>query len=483
MPDRPNLLILLSDQHRRDAMGCYGNEQIQTPHFDRLSAEGVRFNQAWSHAPVCSPFRCSLQTGLYPHQHGMVHNNLYLDQHLPALPDWLHPAGYRTHYFGKAHWWGPGRPGYVEPRGRLRWQHFRGHNRGHFHFDVPDFDDAGRLTHAFQGRYDAEVLTDWALEAMTGPGPWCVQLNWGQPHTQTMVSYYHDPGHRARLCELNRRLGLGVGQDFFDRPGEAGFPQALVGPLVPQRYLDLYDPEALRLRPSVHEDMQRVAGLMLQEYYAMITSLDDQLGRVVDHLRRTGQAERTVVLYTSDHGDFVGSHGIGRSKARPYQVCSRIPLLIWGPGQLVGGAISDALVSGVDLLPTILDLAGVLPADTGGPLDIQHRTSDQREQALCDRPLPTDGTCLRGRSVADIARTGAGPHQPDLLLGLGDWRGLFDGRWLYAERATEAGLETWHLIDTHDDPDDLNDLAPRDPGRVNRMRERLGERLCAEQVW
>ena len=93
-----------------------------------------------------------------------------------------------------------------------------------------------------------------------------------------------------------------------------------------------------------------------------------------------------------------------------------------------------------------------------------------------------DGALVRGRSVADILRTGTGTSPPDLLLGLGDWRGLFDGRWLYAERSTEAGLETWHLIDTHEDPDDLDDLAARDPARVNRMRERLAERLCAEQV-
>lgn len=460
-----------------EATGCYGNTEVRTPNLDRLASIGTKYQHCWSSSPVCSPYRCSLQTGLYQHQHGMHHNDLYLDQRLPSLADWMHLADYRTHYIGKSHWWGPDRPGHVERDGQMRWGTFQGHNRGHFHFDAPDFDEQGKLTHRYQGQYDADVYTDLAISHMTdSDSPWCIQLNLGQPHTQTMVDDLKDPQVIARLNQLNQSLHLNIPE----QASESNFPQAMIGPLVPEKYLQMYDPASLSLPSNVRPEDENKARWMLREYYAMITSIDDQIGRLLDHLHATDQFKNTLVIYTSDHGDFVGSHGQPRNKAKPYQVAARVPLIIAGAGCLSGVTI-ESPVSSVDLLPTLIDVSGKLPEQTGGPWTYQPQTTSERDRAVCDQPMATDGIYLRGLSFRKTFEKAKDETQPDILLSLGGWRALFDGRYLYAVRREADGqVRPWHLIDTQNDPHDLHDLSQSEPNRVATMQQRLAARLAAE---
>ena len=463
MPDdRPNILIVLADQHRRDAMGCYGNDQVHTPRFDDMARKGVRCNNGVSASPVCAPFRATLQSGLYAHQHGVVQNHVPLpsDTGRPMLAERFAAAGYNTCYLGKAHWNGADKPGFVPPERRLGWRHWRGHNCGHDQYDWPVFDDRGNRRHDHAGVYEPTAQTDYALDWIRGRDdtPWLMQLNWGPPHNATMNDRYAAPDVRREMKRLNRELGLGLSDRVLDddRPDDplpvVWFPQHLTGPLVPREHLDRYDPDAIALPPNVPESMRNLARHMLREYYAMVTSLDREMGRLLDHFADRRGGRDTIVLYLSDHGDFVGSHGRGRTKGAPYQCAFRTPLLAWGPNRIAAGAVTDAVVNSVDLLPTLLDLAG-LPGDADP-----------------------------GVSQAAALTRGGAPEREPALLGMWGWRSLFDGRRCLSLEKGEDDEITQRLIDVVEDPHDLHDLCgdPAHADRAASMRRELEERLRRE---
>jgi arylsulfatase A-like enzyme len=436
-PKTPNILIVLTDQLRWSALGCYGNPDVRTPTLDQMASEGVRFSSCVSVSPVCAPFRCTLQTGLYPHQHGVVKNNMHLDQSLKSMADYFIESGYTTGYIGKAHWYSDDKPGYIPPGERLRWQYWHGHNRGHYHFDTPTFDPSGTRTHDYKGTYEPHVQTDLAIDFIrrNRNRRWALQLNWGPPHNATMDRAYQDPLTLQRLRHLNRELGFGLPEDIFtprrlDDPRLVGrFPQHLVDKLLPQRYLDLYSLQKLILQPNVEPGMARLARYFYLEYYAMVTSLDEQLASLRQALGNMGLDRETIIVFTSDHGDMLGSHGVIRGKGKPYQNAYRTPLLVWGPDWIESDTVVDAPLNSVDLLPTILDLAGI----------------------RWDPDLP-------GKSQADWCRGVDGERQADVLLGYGDWRAVFDGRYFYALRAEQQTAIPVHLIDTQNDPFDLDNL-------------------------
>ena len=485
-PDRPNILYVLSDQHRRESTGCYGHTQVRTPHLDRMATEGVKFEHCWSASPVCSPYRCSVQTGLYPHQHGMVQNNLYLDQRIPTFADWMRQVNYQTTYIGKSHWWGPGKPGFVDAEGQCRWENWIGHNRGHFHYDAPIFDDNGELTHEYQGQYDAEAYTDIAIQcidAFSKDRPWCMQLNLGQPHTQTMTHLYEQPDVRERMKKMNEQEGFGIADEYFDRIGEDWFPQALVGPHVPQEYLDMYPLDEIDLPPNVDPEMGKLARLMLREYYAMITSVDDQVGRLLDHLRNTGLSKNTVVIYTSDHGDFVGSLGRGRSKAQPYQCAARVPLIVWGHENLAQGRVVEAPVSSVDMLPSMVEFSGQVIEGEAGPWTYEHQTTHERNKAITNEPMSPGRNFLRGKSYAALTQSdyeGELETQENIIFQLGGWRAIFDGQWFYAVDLIEGQVKPRHLINTAQDAWDLENQLENETERAAKLQQSLSERLLAE---
>jgi len=457
-----NILILLVDQQRWSSLGCYGNSEVNTSNIDKMAKEGVMFTNSISAAPVCSPFRATLQTGLYAHQHGVIRNNIHLNQSFKSLADYFNKDGYETCYIGKAHWYSKDKPGFIPPGERLRWQNWCGHNRGHYYYDTPIFDNNGKLTHEYKEAYEPKVQTDMAMDFIKKHkgDPWLIQLNWGPPHTATMDNAYQNNKIRARIKGLNKELGFGLSEDILDDDREddpklvSRFPQSLVDKLVPQNYLDMYNPNSLTLEPSINSQMKKLAMYYYQEYYAMVTSLDDQVKRVMDMIKKTGQDRNTIVIYCSDHGDLLGSHGIGRGKALPYQNAYRTPLIIWGPQFIQHGVVTDALINSVDLLPTILELAGIKP----------------------DANLP-------GVSQAEWCLKGQGDKQKDVLLGLGDWRAIYDGRYFYAiRRNSNKKIEAIHLIDTQNDHYDLKNLLDNSNYQniISNMHERLFERLFLE---
>lgn len=462
--DRPNVLLVLIDQLRRDGLGCYGDPVTQTPAMDWLAVHGARFVNCVSTHPVCSPYRATLQTGQYAHRHGVTVNNLPIDTALPSLADSFNAAGYHTAYFGKAHWWDSGKPGFYPERARLRYQQWWGYNRGHYHWDAPDFDEDGRLTHRYAGQWAPAVMTDRALELLTGEHdrPWFCQLNLGPPHNATMDAEYADPENRARMARVNHARGFGIPDEIMDEMAAddprvvTWFPQHLAGRLVPEQYLEPYEEERFEDRPDVPEELRALNRACRREYSAMTQAVDDQVARLLKALHERGGLEKTLVIVTSDHGDHLGAHGVPRGKSSPYQAAWRVPLLIAGPGVEASRVATD-LVSTVDLTPTICDLAGVAP------------------------PPATPGL-----SLAESAR-GAAVGQPEVLVGLADWRTLVTDRWAYTARLAAGAkpaeapreLRPQMLIDHGADPYDLENRLQAEPTEATELHARLLAKLRA----
>lgn len=467
MDNQPNIFLILSDQHRWSALNCYGNSQVISPSFDRLAAEGVRYTNCVSSSPVCCPYRATLQTGLHPHQHEVrLNQSPWLGQHFKSLADYFNKAGYETCFIGKVHW---GRSlwrgtsmsnAYVPPSARMRWKHWYG-MPGHAHYDARTFDDEGNVARDFDEQYQPTVQTDLAFEKIHefGDAPWLMQLNWGPPHT-VMGKVRPEP---QKLIEssrrVNREYGFGLDESLLeDWPHtrlHALLPEHLLYDhrIMPDRYLEMYDPETLEIPPNIPEPFHRLVSYHLREYYGMITSIDDELARIMDFLRETGRDRDTLIIYTSDHGDQIGAHcemDKFRTKSTWYQNACRVPLMVWGPHVDVGrGEVNDTPVNSVDLLPTMLEFAG-----------------------------QTVEPHLSGRSFVDTFTGDCASHDREVLLSLDPWRGVYDGRYIYAIEGAEDSWEAVSLIDTAADPYDLNNLID-DPAHAE-TRARLQNALERE---
>lgn len=393
MTKRPNVLIIQPDQHRGDVMGCAGDRQAQTPNLDRLASQGIRFTHAASSSPVCSPFRGTMQTGLYPHTHGVSRNNIRLDQDLTGIAEVFAAAGYATGYCGKWHLDGGipegGTGGHIPPDRRFGWQEWHAIEKGHSFFNVWTYDDDGNKVHHEDYDWEPTWHSDLALDFVNRhrDEPWVFYLGYGPPH----------------------------------KPEEC-----------PQEFLDRYPADAFELPPDLvgrfSADGERELRRVLQMYYGQVTAVDEEVGRVMQGLDELGLADDPIVIYVSDHGDHLGSHceeGQSlRGKGSPYASSFRIPLMIRWPGQ-IDHQVCDALVSSVDLAPTILDLAG---------LDVPE--------------------AMQGSSMAGWCLRGDGPRSDVVYLGLGNdsrgWRAVWDRRWMYAPMLYEA------LYDHHVDPYEMN---------------------------
>lgn len=348
MPDDPNVIVVLTDQWRAEALGCMGDDQVRTPRLDGFAEDGVVFERAYTPNPVCSPARGSIMTGQWPHEHGVVSNSFFkiaLPTNRTTIAECLRDAGYETGYIGKWHLNGDiAGPGYVPPERRQGFERWDGFDRGHAHLEGhPHVAPDGSAE--WEGERQPDVQTDLLLDALDehGDDPFFEFLSWGPPHT----------------------------------PFEA-----------PDEYTDLYDPEELSLRPNVPDEMSEEVRADLVEYYGMCTWLDDQFGRLLDGLEERGLAEDTVVVFTADHGEMMGGQG-RYAKGVPYEESIHVPLLVRYPAEVDGGRRSEGVVNLVDVMPTILGLCDVpVPDEVQGA---DHSTYLRGESAL-----ESDATYIEG---------------------------------------------------------------------------------------
>jgi len=336
MGRRPNLLWLFCDQLRYHALSCSGDPNVETPNIDRLAAEGVRFTNAFSHYPVCVPFRAGLVTGQYATTCGVPLHGDILHHDRRTVAHAFREAGYRTSYVGKWHLAGEHGINLVSEAGWAGedyWVHpdLRGGFEDWFGFNLSNnfyrtFYCHGDQVEPFEVRgHQTDGLTDVSLEYLREhctDRPWFHVLSVEAPH------------------------------------GGAGGKPKYPGHPVPPRYEEMFRPEDIVLRDNVPEETQDRARTKLCGYYAMIAQLDDNIGRILDWLDQSGQAEQTLVAFFSDHGDMMGSHG-RFNKEVPHEESIHIPLIMRMPGVLPAGEARDALVSGIDIYPTCAGLCGV----------------------------------------------------------------------------------------------------------------------------
>jgi len=332
---KPNIIFFFSDQQRWDTLGCYGQPLDITPNLDQLAAEGVRFELAFTCQPVCGPARSALQTGKYPTEVGCFRNDIALPVGEKTIAQHLSTAGYEVGYLGKWHLASSGET--QNYRTRAVPPEYRG---GYKDFwlasDVLEFTSHGYDGHLFNAKmeqvdfkgYRVDCLTDFALDYLrtrTREKPFFLFLSFIEPHHQNDHHCYEGP------------LGSKEKYKNFIVPGD------LVGTAGDWR-------------------------VNYPDYLGCINSLDTNLGRLRQELKRLGLAENTIIIYTSDHGSHFKTRN-SEYKRACHDACIRIPLIIHGPGFDAGQVIPE-LVSLIDLPPTVLKIAGMEkpPEMRGNPL-------------------------------------------------------------------------------------------------------------------
>lgn len=369
-PLRPNILFLMPDQHRAQTVGCLGDEQVRTPHLDKLAGDGMIIQNTFANSPVCCPARAVLLTGQYCHRNGMVANDLRLRESSVSMAKTLQSAGYRTGFVGKWHLDGGKRqPGFVPPGERRHgYEYWAANQCSHAHFRNTIFRDTAQPI--VLDKFETDGYADFAIEfleaARTDRRPFYLTVQWGPPH---------DP-YKA-----------------------------------PEEYSRLYRPEKLKMRPNWKEKTGAPGPAQIAEYYAMVTAVDAAVGRIVNRLDALGLGENTIVLYASDHGDMLGSLG-ERLKRKPWEESIRVPGILRWPSRVKAGSRCGAFFTHVDFAPTLLSLAGV-----AAPRQMQ---GENIAGAILDGKAGPDSAFFQ------IFGPYAGDGTPD------GWRGIRCRRYMYA---------------------------------------------------
>lgn len=384
MSDKPNILIIYPDQMRADAMGCAGNKVVKTPNIDRLANEGVHFTEAYTGYPICCPFRASVLTGKHAQGHGMVQNHFPLRGDQTFLPEMLRDAGYRTGYIGKWHLEGGPKPGFVPKDRRFGFEHFIGFNRGHEYLKSVYFDDEGTPYHStrYEPDYQTDHLIDFIDQAVQEePGkPFLAYISYGPPHFPNNM-----PEHWRRMY---------APEDMDLRPG---VPDMDLQRRVQQRRLEEFcggdtraahhSHTAYDTKPAGEPETEAEIRRFMAEYYGMISNIDWNVGRILNHLDRLDIAGNTMVIFWSDHGDMLGQHGSYCGiKVQAYRAAMQVPFIVRYPGRFAGGRKTGAMVDvGVDLMATLCEMLDIdLPPETHSMsyLGVLDGRSDQGRDAV-----------------------------------------------------------------------------------------------------
>ena len=395
-PRPPNILWVFGDQHRAQAMGHEGDPNARTPRLDAMAAKGCRFVNAVSGNPWCAPFRGCLMTGLYSHK-AVRRTPEALDPELPVMTDTFNEGGYDTAYFGKWHLDGHNTMTYVPRNRRGRFATWIGYenNNAQYETKVHGHDTRGRDDTVA----DAEELIDYETDALTD-----------------------------RLLE-----------HLDNRPDQEKpfFAVLSVQPphdphIAPPEVMKTYSAEDIQLRPNVPPvaRLQEAAKKELAGYYAQIENLDTNVGRILDHLEKTGLAENTWVFFFSDHGDMHLSHGYER-KSSPWEEAIRIPMIVQAPTGHTLPPECRVPMNHVDIGPTSLGICGLSVPDSFEGTDWSHellpekpRPASVPDSAFLQHVYPKQFNCLnrvwRGVRTQDGWKYIVLEHQPFALFNLNE---------------------------------------------------------------
>lgn len=358
---KPNVLWLCTDQQRFDTLGCYGNPFVQTPNLDRLAAEGVLFENAYSQSPVCTPSRASFLTGRYPRTTRCRQNGQAIPPDEVLVTKLLCDAGYVCGLAGKLHL-APCNPsvcqgtekriddGYAEfawshdpsdvwfAHDYQQWLRDKGLRRGSKPFADSRYVQVIPSEEHSQTTWSIERAMSFIRRASNFEQPWLFSVNMFDPHHAFDPPVAALERYRAILDDIplpNYVEGELENKPIWQQTDHGGAYGKRAG--YPYKAMTGADHRWVRAA-----------------YWAMIDVIDTQVGRLLDFLEETGQRENTIVIFTSDHGEMLGDHGIYLKGPYFYEPAIRVPLIISGPGMLNNGSRSDALVELVDLAPTLL---------------------------------------------------------------------------------------------------------------------------------
>lgn len=385
-PERPNILLICTDQQRFDSLGCYGNPDVLTPNIDSLASDGVRFETCYVQNPVCAPSRASLMTGRFPHANGVWANGVALGDEQPLFTRSLADSGYDCGLVGKLHL-APAFGGQTERRlddgfRYFKWAHDPAHSspenayhqwlRERFPLLYLEAKEDAKRFHSMPSeahftRWVTDEGIDFISSARVSEEPFFLWLN------------YFDPHHPFVAPEDYRSL--------YDR-------DSLAPPIGSS--------EELTTKPPIHAEASREShagnapGFLdytpaeIQEiratYYAMVSSIDFEVGRLLEILETQGLADNTLVIFTSDHGEMLGDHGLLLKGPLFYEGAVRVPLILRWPGQLAYSLYRET-TQWMDVGATILDAAGVPQLESSQAkslLRIMAGTDVPRGWALCE---------------------------------------------------------------------------------------------------
>ncbi|MEZ5657280.1 MAG: sulfatase-like hydrolase/transferase [Burkholderiaceae bacterium] len=487
------ILFIMMDQLRWDYLSCYGHPSLQTPNLDALAARGVRFSRAYTQGTSCGNSRASIYTGRYPRSHGATWNDIPFELNQWTLADYLAPLGVQTTLLGKTHMRadlnglqrlgidpeselgrhlaatgfengerddglhpsGPdGRYNPVEPR----YNHYlreKGFGGGNPWLDWANSAEGenGEVLNGFFMRHanrparipaefsESAYMTDRAIDFIeqAGDSRWCLHLSYIKPHWPYIApAPYHNRYGPEDVLAARRSPG----QDQDDHPVYRAFAQ--------MRWGQVWRREGAR-------------ETVIPAYMGLVRQLDDEIGRLIGHLRAKGMLDETLIAITADHGDYLGDHWLGE-KDLFHDQSSKVPLIIVDPrpgADGTRGAVEDRLVGTIDLLPTFIEAFGGQPP--------AHRLEGASLMPLLEAQS-TPGWRETIFSECDYVRM---PVRRLLERGFGDARltMAFDGRYKFVHCLGFPPM----LFDLQEDPDEFRDLG-RDPGRravIDEMKDRM----------
>ncbi|MEZ5658271.1 MAG: alkaline phosphatase family protein [Burkholderiaceae bacterium] len=484
-----NILFIMCDQLRADYLSCFGHPTLHTPNLDRLAARGVRFERAYVNSPVCGPSRMSYYTGRYVHAHGASWNFVPLKAGEMTIGDHLRPLGVRSVLIGKTHMRadlaGMSRLG-IDPASQI------GVRIAECGFDPFERDDG---IHPYSGHDPDPAYNQYLREhGYEGDNPWERYANTvidgdGRERSGWFLKYSRLPARidaeHSETPYLTRRA-----IDFMEQAGEQPWCAhvSYIKPhwpyVVPQPYASMYD--VADMLPVIRDERERqdphpVYGAMMNHrvsrtfardevreavvpaYMGLVKQIDDSMGELFDYLESSGRMQDTMIVFTSDHGDYLGDHWMGE-KDLFHEPVIRLPLIIYDPDEradVTRGTVCDALVESIDLAPTFLEVYGgapvphVLDGLSLRPWLFGQRPARWRDHVVCEYDY----------AFQDSRRELNTPSRESWM------RMVFDGRWKYV---LFEGFRPM-LYDLESDPNEFVDLGA-DP-RFEAERARLHEAL------
>lgn len=446
---RPNVLFLMTDQHRADCVGADGNSAIRTPNLDRIAREGVLFTQAYTSTPSCTPARAGLLTGLSPWHHGMLGYGRVGDKYENELPRMMREAGYYTTGIGKMHWF-PQRHlhGFhqtiLDESGRSETEGFESDYRTWFREQAPDLDPDA--TGIGWNDYRAKA---YVLPEELHPTRWM-----GDTAVQFLREYNREEPFFLKVSFARPHSPYDPPQRFMDMYNESDMPAPFVGDWAERNAMRDEEHKPSLFRGDLGADQARRSR---RGYYGSVSFIDEQIGRIVQALEERGMLEDTLILLTADHGDMLGDHHLWR-KTYAYDGSARVPMLIRWPDSLVSAPRGRRLPQPVelrDILPTFLDAAGA----------------------------PVNEDRVDGRSMLELLRGNTDDWREAIDLEHSrcywqenQWTALTDGRHKYIYYAPTGQQE---LFDLENDPGETRDLAsdPQHRETLRLWRTRMVEHL------